>query len=193
VPVLPIWAWLARRLGKRIAYMMAVGFWLVLLIGVFFLPPMELGLAMLMAVLMGFSYSAAHMLPDAIFPDVIDWDELQTGERHEGVYYGTKNFIRKLTTAFAIFLVLQVLGWMGYQTPPESAVTFMQPDAVLTGIRVLMGPVASLILVALLIVTWLYPLNRSRYERVQRLLVRRRQRDARRRAQAAGAVPVRTT
>lgn len=192
VPVLPAWSWLARRLGKRIAYMIAVGFWLVLLIAVIFLPPMALGLAMLMAVLMGFSYSAAHMLPDAIFPDVIDWDELQTGERHEGVYYGFKNFVRKLTTAFAIFLTLQVLGWMGYQTPPESAVVFMQPDAVLTGIRVLIGPVASLILVALLIVTWLYPLNRSRYERVQRLLVRRRRSDARRRAPEAGAVPVQT-
>ena len=57
----------------------------LLLIAVFFLPPMEIGLAMLMAVLMGFSYSAAHMLPDAIFPDVIDWDELQPGERHERV------------------------------------------------------------------------------------------------------------
>ena len=133
------------------------------------------------------------MLPDAIFPDVIDWDELQTGERHEGVYYGVKNFIRKLTTAFAIFLVLQVLGWLGYQTPPESAVVFMQPDAVLTGIRVLIGPVASLILITLLIVTWLYPLDRSRYERVQRLLVRRRRRDVLHRARTAGTAPVRTT
>ena len=43
------------------------------------------------------------------------------GERHEGIYYGAKNFIRKLTTAFALFLVLQVLGWLGYQKPPKGA------------------------------------------------------------------------
>ncbi len=60
-----------------------------------------------------------HMLPDAIFPDVIDWDELRTGERHEGIYYGAKNFIRKLTTAFALFVALQVLGWLGYQQRPR--------------------------------------------------------------------------
>lgn len=178
VPALPLWSWLAQRLGKRIAYMIAIGLWTLLLMTLIFLPPMRLGIAMLMAILMGLSYSAAHMLPDAIFPDVIDWDELRTGERHEGIYYGTKNFIRKLTTAFAIFLTLQVLGWLGYQTPPEHATVFMQPDAVVLGIRVLVGPVASILLIALLFVTWYYPLNRGRYRRVQQLLKRRRMRRA---------------
>ena len=177
VPALPFWSWAARRFGKRHAYMAAVILWTLILMSLIFVPPMHLGLAMMVAVLMSFSYSAAHMLPDAIFPDVIDWDELRTGERHEGVYYGTKNFVRKLTTAFAIFLTLQVLGWLGYQKPPDSAVFFSQPAAVLTGIRVLIGPVASLLLLALLVVTWFYPLNRSRYARVQRLLARRKLRN----------------
>lgn len=188
VPILPAWSWLAQTWGKRPAYMVAVAFWMLILIVAIFLPPMRIGLAMILAVLMGFSYSAAHMLPDAIFPDVIDWDELHTGERHEGIYYGAKNFIRKLTTAFAIFITLQVLGWLGYQSPPESATTFAQPPSVLLGIRVLMGPVASLLLVALLIVTWRYPLNRSRYERVQSLLVRRR-RTAKRGDQSLSGAP----
>jgi glycoside/pentoside/hexuronide:cation symporter, GPH family len=176
VPALPLWAWVAQRLGKRIAYMIAIGAWAVLLSALILLPPMALGLAMLMAVLMGFSYSAGHMLPESIFPDVIDYDELRTGERHEGIYYGAKNFIRKLTTAFAIFLTLQVLGWLGYQRPPEQAVHFMQPDAVVLGIRILAGPVAAALLCALLVVTYYYPLDRERYQRVQRLLTRRRQR-----------------
>jgi glycoside/pentoside/hexuronide:cation symporter, GPH family len=176
VPALPLWAWVSKRLGKRFAYMIAIGAWAVLLTALIFVPPMALGTAMVMAVLMGFSYSAGHMLPESIFPDVIDWDELRTGERHEGIYYGAKNFIRKLTTAFAIFLTLQVLGWLGYQSPPPHAVQFMQPDVVVTGIRILAGPVAALLLCALLVVTWYYPLDRERYLRVQRLLTRRRQR-----------------
>jgi len=190
VPILPFWSWMAHSLGKRIAHLIAIAFWILILIAAFFLPPMQIGLAMALATLMGFSYSAAHLLPDAIFPDVIDWEELQTGERHEGIYFGTKNFIRKLTTAFAIFITLQVLGWMGYQTPPESATAFQQPDAVLTGIRVLIGPVSSLMLVALLAVTWFYPLNRTRYERVQRLLRRRQRREALRQADVADAAPI---
>jgi len=39
------------------------------------------------------------------------------------------------------------------------------------------GPVASLLLMTLLVVTWRYPLSRPRYNRVQRLLsIRRRTR-----------------
>jgi glycoside/pentoside/hexuronide:cation symporter, GPH family len=189
LPVLPLWSWLAQKIGKRIAYLIAIAFWALIMVAAFFLPPMRIGLAMGLAVLMGFSYAAAHLLPDAIFPDVIDWEELQTGERHEGIYFGTKNFIRKLTTALAIFVTLQVLGWMGYQAPPESATRFMQPDAVLTSIRILIGPFSLLMLIGLMVVTWFYPLNRIRYERMQRLLRRRHLRDAARVAHAAGVAP----
>jgi glycoside/pentoside/hexuronide:cation symporter, GPH family len=176
LPALPFWSWAAQRFGKRAAFMVAIGLWALILMSLIFVPPMRLGLVMIISVLMSFSYSAAHMLPEAIFPDVIDWDELRTGERHEGIYYGAKNFIRKLTTAIAIFLILQVLGWLGYQQPPEGVAFFQQPDAVVLGIRILIGPVATLLLLALLVVTWLYPLNRTRYARVQRLLARRQSR-----------------
>ncbi len=182
IPILPLWSWAAQRFGKQPTYLVAIAFWALILMSLLMVPPMHMGLIVIMAVLMSFSYSAAHMLPDAIFPDVIDWDELHTGERHEGIYYGAKNFIRKLTTAFALFLALQVLGWLGYQQPPETATFFRQPEAVITGIRILVSPVATALLVVLLVVIWFYPLDRRRYERVRRLLARRQQRDALRRS-----------
>ena len=111
--VLPLWTWLARRLGKRIAYIIAIAFWAFLMVLIIFIPPMNYTLVIVMSVLIGISVSAAHVLPDAIFPDVIDWDELRTGQRHEGVYYGTKNFIRKLATAFAIFLTYRFWAGLG--------------------------------------------------------------------------------
>jgi GPH family glycoside/pentoside/hexuronide:cation symporter len=188
--VLPLWNWLAQRLGKRIAYIIAIAFWAVLLLAINVVPQMQYPLVIGMAALIGVSVSAAHMLPDAIFPDVIDWDELRTGRRHEGIYYGAKNFIRKLTAALAIFLTLQVLGWLGYQIPPEGATQFSQPAAVVWGIRILTGPVGALLLVGVIAVTWFYPLDRRRYNRVRRLLTRRQQRAARR---AGARVPLTRT
>lgn len=182
VMVLPFWTWLAYRIGKRKAYMIAIAFWVVLLLLINFVPPLNYIPVIVMAVLIGISVSAAHVLPDAIFPDVIDWDELRTGERHEGIYYGAKNFIRKLTTAFAIFLALQVLGWLGYQVPPEGATQFTQPDSAIWGIRLLTGPIGAALLGAVLVVAWYYPLDRQRHKRVLRLLARRQAREARRRA-----------
>ena len=189
VIVLPFWTWLAYRIGKRKAYIIAIAFWVVLLLLINFVPPLNYTPVIVMAVLIGISVSAAHVLPDAIFPDVIDWDELRTGERHEGVYYGAKNFIRKLTTAFAIFLALQVLGWLGYQVPPEGATQFTQPDSAIWGIRLLTGPVGALILIGVLVVAWYYPLDRQQHKRVLRLLARRQAREARRRAAASVPVP----
>ncbi len=116
--VLPFWLWLSHRLGKHIAYIIGMVFWAAVQIGIFLVRPGQITLVLWMAFLAGLSVSAAHVLPDAMFPDVIEWDELRTGRRQEGIYYGVKNFIRKLTGALAIFLALQVLGWFGYQTPP---------------------------------------------------------------------------
>ena len=168
--VLPFWLWLSHRLGKHIAYIIGMVFWAGVQIGIFFVRPGQITLALWMAFLAGLSVSAAHVLPDAMFPDVIEWDELRTGRRQEGIYYGVKNFVRKLTGALAIFLALQVLGWFGYQTPPEGAITFVQSDITLIAIRVLIGPLGAVMLFSAVITTWFYPLTRERHARIRRLL-----------------------
>jgi GPH family glycoside/pentoside/hexuronide:cation symporter len=140
---LPFWLWLSHRLGKHIAYIIGMVFWAGVQIGIFLVLPGQITMVLWMAFLAGLSVSAAHILPDAMFPDVIEWDELRTGRRQEGIYYGVKNFVRKLTGALAIFVALQVLGWFGYQTPPPGSTTFMQSPITLTAIRVLIGPLGG--------------------------------------------------
>jgi GPH family glycoside/pentoside/hexuronide:cation symporter len=174
--MLPLWTWAARRFGKRKAYMVAMALGAVLLLAMLTVQPNQIAFGLGISVLVGISVSAAHVLPDAIFPDVIDWDELFTGTRHEGIYYGTKNFLRKLTGAFSIFLALQVLGWLGYQAPPEGATLMVQPAAALWGIRILTAVVTSGILIGAAVAAWRYPLDRQRYNRVRRLLERRQRR-----------------
>jgi GPH family glycoside/pentoside/hexuronide:cation symporter len=115
-------------------------------------------------------------LPDAIFPDVIEWDELRTGRRREGIYYGVKNFVRKLTGALAIFIALQTLGWFGYQTPPAGATQFTQPDSALQAIRFLIGPLGALLIFSAVTMAWFYPLTRERHNRVRSMLERKRER-----------------
>jgi len=173
VLMLPFWLWLARRLSKHIAYIIAMAFWSVVQLVTLAIRPGQTALVLGLAVLAGASVSAAHVLPDAIFPDVIEWDELRTGRRQEGIYYGVKNFVRKLTGALAIFLALQVLGWFGYQTPPEGAQHFTQPAGTVTAIRMLTGPVGAALLLSAVIAAWFYPLTRERHARVRRLLARR--------------------
>lgn len=176
VLVLPFWIWLSRRTGKHIAYIIGMVFWAGVQIGIFMVQPGQDSLVLWMSFLAGISVSAAHVLPDAMFPDVIEWAELRTGIRQEGVYYGIKNFIRKLTGAVATFLALQVLGWFGYQAPPEGATTFLQSPVTLIAIRVLIGPLGALLLFLAVISAGFYPLTRQRHARIRFLLEARQAR-----------------
>jgi len=174
--VLPFWLWLSQRLGKHIAYIYGMVFWAAVQIGIFLVKPGQESLVLSMAFFAGLSVSAAHVLPDAMFPDVIEWDELRTGRRQEGIYYGVKNFIRKLTGALAIFVALQVLGWAGYQTPPVGVTVFTQSPRTLMAIRLLIGPLGAILLSSAVITTWFYPLTRERHGRIRRLLEKRNER-----------------
>lgn len=177
VLALPVWTWLSNRLNKRSAYIIGMSFWAVVQLLLITVQPQQTGYILALAVMAGLSVSTAHVLPDAIFPDVIEWDELRTRRRHEGIYYGAKNFIRKLTGAVAIFFALQVLGWFGYQSPPPGATQFSQSAVTLTAIRMLTGPAGALLLLSAILVAWFYPLDRARHARIRRLLERRRERE----------------
>ena len=179
VIALPFWNFLANRWDKRRAYLTGMAFWAVVQLGLYALPPGATQTVLLLAALAGLSVSTAHVLPDAIFPDVIEWDELRTRRRREGLYYGIKNLIRKLTSAGAIFFALQVLGWVGYQTPPPDATAFTQPPRVVATIRLMTGPVGALILFTAIAIAYFYPLSRERHARIRRLLARRRERERR--------------
>jgi GPH family glycoside/pentoside/hexuronide:cation symporter len=174
VLALPLWLFVSKHLDKRNAYIVGMVFWAIVQLGIFSLQPGQVNLVLAMSVLAGLSVSSAHVLPDAIFPDVIEWDELRTRRRQEGIYYGVKNFVRKLTGALAIFIGLQVLGWFGYQSPPVGATQFTQSDVTLTAIRMLIGPFGAVLLFSAVLMAWFYPLTRERHARIRKLLEKRK-------------------
>jgi len=174
VIMVPFWVWTSNRLNKNIAYMIGMSVWAVVQLLIFTIQPGQITYILVLSVLAGISVSTAHVLPDALFPDVIEWDELRTRRRQEGIYYGVKNFVRKMTGALAIFIALQALGWFGYQAPPEGATFFQQSPSALMAIRILIGPFGALLLFSAVGMAWFYPLTRERHARIRRLLARRK-------------------
>jgi len=171
----PFWLWLARTRNKREAYILGMVFWIIVQGMIFTIQPGQTDYLLFIAALAGVGVSAAYILPDSILPDVIEWDELRTRRRQEGVYYGIRTLIRKLTGALVIFLTLQTLGWSGYQIPPDDVIQFTQPDSALLAIRLMVSPFGMVILAGTIILAWSYPLSREKYERIQKLLIRRRE------------------
>ncbi len=176
IAALPVWNWLSKKTSKRKAYIFGMLFWMVVQSLIIIVKPGQTIFILILTILAGISISTAHVLPDAIFPDVIEWEELRTRSRHEGVYYGIKNFARKMSGAVTIFLVLQLLGWFGYQSPSQGATVFQQSDVTITVIRILTGPFGALLLLSSIVIAWFYPLTREKHTRIRSLLARRNKR-----------------
>jgi len=173
----PFWLWISRRFNKVGAYIAGMAAWIIVQAMIFTIQPGETNYLLLIAALAGIGVSAAYVLPDSILPDVIEWDELRTRRRQEGIYYGIRTLIRKLTGAGVIFVTLQILGWSGYQAPPEGVTVYQQPESALFMIRVMDSFIGAGILTGTIIIAWFYPLTRERYQRVQRLLAARRKKN----------------
>lgn len=173
---IPFWLWLARWRNKREAYMLGMSFWIVIELLIFTIQPSDIAYLLAIAALAGIGVSAAYTLPDSMFADVIEWDELRTGRRQEGIFYGIRTLIRKLTGALVVFITLQLLGWSGYASPPDGTLHFVQADSALRMIRLLVSPFGALMLCGTIVLAWLFPLSREKYEKIQELLEQRRAR-----------------
>lgn len=171
---IPFWLWLAKTFNKIKAYLIGMICWLIVQISIFTIPQDDINYLLWIAAFAGIGVSAAYILPDSILPDVIEWDELRTRRRQEGIYYGIRTLIRKLTGALVIFVTLQILGWSGYQPPPDDAIQFTQPDSALFMIRLMVSFIGSGILLGTILLAWSYPLTREKYDRIKKLLAIRR-------------------
>ena len=173
---IPFWLWLARWRNKREAYILGMIFWIAVQLMIFTIRPGNTTYLLTIAALAGIGVSAAYTLPDSMFADVIEWDELRTHRRQEGIFYGTRTLIRKLTGALVIFITLQLLGRSGYISPPEGTLHFAQSDSALRMIRLLVSPFGATILCGTIFFAWLFPLSREKHARIQKLLEQRRER-----------------
>jgi Na+/melibiose symporter-like transporter len=64
-------------------------------------------------ILSGIGFGATLALPSSIQADVIDYDELLTGERREGQYIGLWSISKKMAAAVGVGVGLAVLGAAG--------------------------------------------------------------------------------
>lgn len=173
---LPFWDWAAHRWDKQKAYIGGMIFLMAVVIGLGLLrPAWGLPAVVALGIGAGIGLGAIQVLTWAMIPDTIEWDELQTGQRHEGMYYSLVTLGRKIASSLALPLMLLVLDWTGYVAAAES-----QPASAILGIRLLIGPIPALFLGAGIVFALFYPLNRQRHAALRHELSERQgaERDA---------------
>jgi GPH family glycoside/pentoside/hexuronide:cation symporter len=167
---LPLWTWISHQLNKRLAYIIGMAFFAsVLLVMINLTSVTPLWLLLILCVLAGIGVSAAHVIPWAIIPDAIEYGELKTGKRYEGMFYSLISISQKMASSAAIPLALVILDITGYI--PNSA---QQPANAVLGIRILTGPIPAITLCIGILFAILYPLGRERYTQIAQELEDRR-------------------
>ena len=165
---LPFWVKISGRFGKREAYFSGLGFLAVILLGLVMLQPAHRPFIYLIAALAGIGVSAAHVIPISIIPDTIEYDELQSGRRQEGVYFGIVTFLQQLASSAALFITGVVLQWTGYVAGAA------QTTSALWGIRLLLGFFPGFLILLGILALKKYPIDRAYHARMKNELAERR-------------------
>ncbi len=118
----PVWVRLARTYGRKpiwvgalIASALAYG-------SMIFLQEGDVWPLILMAVTTGAAAGCGGSLSPSVQSDIIDLDELNTGERKEGTYFACWNFVVKAAGGLTVLLAGALLQWANFvpkadQTP----------------------------------------------------------------------------
>lgn len=176
---LPVWLVVSGKSDKRKAFVIGISFWAVVQVVLVLLSgETPLAVVLAMCVLAGTGVAAAHVLPWSIIPDAIEWDEWRTGSRHEGIFYSIVTLAQKVASSVVVplaLLLLQATGYVGVEGTAGGAVeTADQALGAVLAIRLLVGPVPALLLIAAIVFAIYYPLDREEHRRVTAELELRR-------------------
>lgn len=169
-----VWVRVSERIGKKNVYYLGGLIFILVELGLFLVQPGQAALVFVLALIAGAGVSVAYLIPWSMLPDVIELDELETGRRREGIFYGVFVFLQKLGLALGLFITGQVLGAAGYirsipgQPPPA------QPENALFAIRLMVGPAGAAILLLSFVAVYLYPITKARHSEIQAQLAARR-------------------
>jgi Na+/melibiose symporter-like transporter len=171
------WMALARRSEKRTLSMVAVAalaavlLMAALLIGEGRLFGTGHALPLIVGgVIGGMFASAVWVIPPSMVADVADSDELKTGLRREGIYFGISNFGEKIAAGGALLLsgtLLSLFGKLSHDVPKGA-------PAATPYLGIMYGAVPAAILVVSLLLIVPYRLDRRAVHAIQRELAARR-------------------
>jgi GPH family glycoside/pentoside/hexuronide:cation symporter len=135
---------------------------LVLLLVGIFVHAGNVPLYYLGSVLMGLAMSSYLLIPYSLVPDLVDYYEHKTGERHESVFFGLWITVHQLGISFAGLILGAALDVFGYRG--EAAT---QTASALLAVRLAFGVIPGLFFILTALVLQRYQVTRQVYQQVR--------------------------
>lgn len=169
--LVPLWIRYSKRVGKKRLWLYGMGSVACGFAGQFFLAEGRTLQVFVCVLLIGVGSSISQVIGPSIQADVVDYDELQSGQRKEGAYAAVWNFIRKAGGAAAAGIGGAALGLGGYEPGAET-----QSESVQDAIRYTAGILPAICFVIGIFAFSRFSLNEMEHADV---MARIRARDAR--------------
>ena len=139
-------------------------FWLTVATLIFPASMMFLGaehivLLFVLRIIHGLAYSSTGLMWSLV-PDTIEYGELKTGKRREGIVYSIIGFFFKFGMALGGLIPGFVLSMTGYVAKAQQT-----PEAIM-GIRALNGIIPIVLTIGMLILIKKYPLTENKYKEI---------------------------
>jgi len=167
---LPLYFKLSKKIGKNMAFCLGA---VIILIGITAMslvtPAMHVIFMYIPPVLIGIGMSAGVSMPWTMFGDVTDVGEFASGERNAGSFSGIMTFVRKVCSAFAIFMISALLDVGGFIRPIDG-VDQVQPNTVILFIRLIVVVAPLILLSAGIIAARRYPLSETMHKRLRQYM-----------------------
>jgi GPH family glycoside/pentoside/hexuronide:cation symporter len=164
----PLVVWLSGRKGKKNAYVISMAWWIVVMLILFILPQEFCWIIYILAASAGLGVAAAHVIPSAMIPDVIEQDELETGLRREGTFYGILVFFQKVGTAAMLALAQFIFAQTGYVADA------IQNGSTIMAIRIVTGLIPAILLAISLWLAWKFPIDKQKHLELRNAVIKKR-------------------
>lgn len=157
VLVLPLWVKLSQKIGKKAAWLTSIAATTLPFSLVYGIQEGQEMLYLGLVLLAGIGGVAVMALPASMQADVIDYDELRSGARREGLFISLWSVAEKSAYALSVGLALPILEMAGYVANQP------QNPEVLDTLRILYVVVPCVCNGIALAIGLLYPLHKDKH------------------------------
>jgi GPH family glycoside/pentoside/hexuronide:cation symporter len=161
---IPAWIALGQRYDKKVLLMTSMCVVGGALFSIGFIQEGHVVAVIAIASIAGAAVGGLDVIFPSLQADVIDYDEMQTGERKEGVYFAAWHFAAKTALGISGMLAGAALAATGYSPGGE------QPESVKLALRVLMSGIPLVTYGAGTLVFRRFALTRAAHQEIRRAI-----------------------
>jgi len=156
-----------KKIGKQMGFIVFALFWGLINGGLLIMvsgPENEILFWIVNVTGFAMSSVLVYLMGWAMIPDITEVDELITGQRREGLFFGIMAFIQKLASAATVQIIGLILAWVGYQ--PD----VVQTEEAQWGIRMLISEGPVILLAIAIILAYFMPMTREKHRALRDIL-----------------------